>query len=60
MNDSFHCNFPFDSYLYRILVLIYLFLFPLNSADGGKIIQWMILEVHEMKDLIFELLAHSF
>jgi len=27
---------------------------------GGKIIQWMILENHEMKDLIFELLAHSF
>ena len=26
----------------------------------GKIIQWMILENHEMKVLIFELLAHSF
>ena len=26
----------------------------------GKIIQWMILENYEMKDLIFELLAHSF
>jgi len=26
----------------------------------GKIIQWMILAIQEMKDLIFELLAHSF
>ena len=33
---------------------------PQIVRTEGKIIQWMILENHEMKDQIFELLAHSF
>jgi len=34
--------------------------FPKIVRTEGKIIQWMILENHEMKDQIFEFLAHSF
>ena len=35
MNDSFHCNFPFSS----LFLIFYLFLFPLNSADGSNFLQ---------------------